>query len=64
MLITKIDLLPYVDFDVERCKEGAWQIHPGLPVITLSGKTGEGVDEWIEWLRHSFDHKSGTPHQH
>ena len=64
MLITKIDLLPYVQFDVERCKEGAWQIHPGLPIITLSSTTGEGVDEWIKWLIHALDHKKGHHHEH
>ena len=64
MLITKIDLLPYVDFDVERCKEGAWQIHPGLPIIALSSKTGEGVDEWLKWLLHALDHKKGHHHVH
>jgi len=64
MLITKIDLLPYVQFDIERCKEGAWQIHPGLPVIALSGVTGEGVDEWIKWLLHALDHKKGHEHKH
>ena len=64
MLITKIDLLPYVQFDVERCKEGAWQIHPGLPVITLSSTTGEGVDEWIKWLLHALAHKKGHHHKH
>ena len=64
MLITKIDLLPYVEFDVERCKEGAWQIHPGLPIIALSSTTGEGVDEWIKWLLHALDHKKGHTHTH
>ncbi len=64
MLITKIDLLPYVEFDVERCKEGAWQIHPGLPIIALSSTTGEGVDEWIKWLLHALDHKKGHNHVH
>ena len=64
MLITKIDLLPYVQFDVDRCKEGAWQIHPGLPIIALSSTTGEGVDEWIKWLIHALDHKKGHQHSH
>ncbi|RLD12281.1 MAG: hydrogenase accessory protein HypB [Chlamydiae bacterium] len=64
MLITKIDLLPYVQFDVERCKEGAWQIHPGLPIIALSSITGEGVDKWIKWLLHELNHKKGYHHHH
>ena len=64
MLITKTDLLPHVAFDVERCKEGAWQIHPGLPIMALSSVTGEGVDEWLHWLRHQLAHKTEAPHQH
>ncbi|MCX7847091.1 MAG: hydrogenase nickel incorporation protein HypB [bacterium] len=64
MLITKVDLLPYVNFDVARCKEGARQVHPGLPVIELSARTGEGVDAWVEWLRHQLAHVRDVPHTH
>lgn len=64
MLITKCDLLPHVTFDVERCKEGARQVHPGLPVIELSARTGAGVDAWLAWLRHELDHVRNRPHQH
>ena len=64
MLITKTDLLPHVSFDVERCKEGAWQVHPGLRVIEVSSVNGEGIDEWTHWLLHEFDHKRGHKHKH
>lgn len=64
MLMTKIDLLPHVTFDVERCKEGARQTNPGLPVIELSSRTGAGVDEWLAWLRHALDHVRNVPHHH
>ena len=49
-VITKIDLLPYFDFDVERCIREFREINPTAEVITLSTKTGEGLDKWIDWL--------------
>jgi hydrogenase nickel incorporation protein HypB len=64
MLVTKLDLLPHVQFDVERCKEGTWQVHPGLEVIALSAMTGEGIDQWIDWLAHQYAHKAGVTHAH
>ncbi|PIV81069.1 hydrogenase accessory protein HypB [bacterium CG17_big_fil_post_rev_8_21_14_2_50_64_8] len=50
-LINKIDLLPYVDFDVARCREAALTVNPGLEILELSATTGEGLDTWIGWLR-------------
>ncbi len=51
MLISKIDLLPHLDFDLERCIDCALQINPGIQILTLSAKTGEGMDDWLHWLR-------------
>ncbi|NPB05117.1 MAG: hydrogenase nickel incorporation protein HypB, partial [Aquificae bacterium] len=50
LLITKADLLPYFDFDVDRCVEEFRQINPEAEVIVLSTKTGEGMERWLEWL--------------
>ena len=50
MLINKIDLLPYVDFDVARCIESARRINPGLEVLQVSARSGEGLAQWIDWL--------------
>jgi len=50
MIITKIDLLPYVQFDVEKCIEYARQVNPQIRVFQLSAVTGEGLDDWYEWL--------------
>ena len=50
MIVNKIDLLPYVDFDVERCIECARQVNPDIEVIQASVKTGEGLDQWYAWL--------------
>jgi hydrogenase nickel incorporation protein HypB len=51
LLINKLDLLPYVDFDVAACVLAARQVNPGLAVIALSATTGEGLASWYEWLR-------------
>ncbi|TJZ74218.1 hydrogenase nickel incorporation protein HypB [Chitiniphilus eburneus] len=51
MILSKTDLLPYLDFDVEAAIRMARQVRPGLPVICLSVKTGAGMDEWLGWLK-------------
>ncbi len=51
LLLSKIDLLPHLDFDVGKCIEYAQRINPGIKVIQLSGKTGEGMDSWYRWVR-------------
>lgn len=53
MLINKIDLLPYVDFDVKKTIEYALRINPSIRVIELSAKTGEGMQDWKDWLQQS-----------
>ena len=50
-IINKIDLLPYVDFSVEKAKEYALQVNHHLQFFELSAKTGEGIDKWYEWLK-------------
>ncbi len=50
MVINKIDLLPYVSFDVARCIENAKRINPYIQVIQVSATTGEGMDAWLNWL--------------
>lgn len=50
LLINKVDLLPYVDCSVERIKEVSLGIHPKLEIFEISCKTGEGIDQWSEWL--------------
>lgn len=49
-IINKIDLLPYVDFDVEKTKAYAKSVNPTLEFIELSVKSGEGMQDWYEWL--------------
>ena len=55
MILNKIDLLPYVEFDVARAIANAKQINPDIVVLRLSGRTGEGFEGWYEWLRKEID---------
>jgi len=50
LVINKIDLLPYVDFDMGYFRRGVEALNPGLVTFALSCRTGEGVDQWIAWL--------------
>jgi len=50
MLVNKVDLLPYVEFDVDAAVACARRIRPGLEVICVSGTTGEGFAAWLAWL--------------
>lgn len=50
VLINKIDVLPYFDFDIEKCKEYIHRRNPNAKVIPICAKTGEGIEEWANWL--------------
>ena len=50
MILTKIDLLPHVQFDVQRCIEYAQQVNPQIQVFQVSAMTGSGLESWYEWL--------------
>ncbi|MDR3762617.1 MAG: hydrogenase nickel incorporation protein HypB [Acidobacteriota bacterium] len=49
MLLSKVDLLPYLSFDAELAKKNARSVHPGMEIIETSSK-GNGLDTWIAWL--------------
>ena len=51
LLINKIDVLPYFDFDLEACKKHVLRLNPNIKIIPISARTGEGIDEWAAWLR-------------
>jgi hydrogenase nickel incorporation protein HypB len=55
VLLTKIDLLPYVDFDVAAFTAGARRARPGVALVPLSATTGTGLDPWYAWLRELGD---------
>jgi hydrogenase nickel incorporation protein HypB len=51
LLLNKVDLLPYVEFDLDRCASYATQVNPGLEVMPVSATRGDGLDDWYAWLR-------------
>ena len=51
MIINKIDVMPYFDFDMEKVTEYARMRNPNIRIFPISAKTGEGVDAWCDWLR-------------
>lgn len=53
VLVNKIDVASYFDFDIDRCRENVARRNPQARVIPICAKTGEGMDEWYEWLRNS-----------
>lgn len=50
MILNKIDLLPYLNFDVEKCLAYAREVNPDIEIIQLSATHGEGMDTWLSWL--------------
>ena len=51
LLINKIDVMSVFDFDLEKCKEYVWRLNPNMKIIPICAKTGEGIQEWADWLR-------------
>jgi len=50
MLLNKTDLLPHLTFEVEKCKEYARRVSHGITIFEVSASTGEGMDQWYQWL--------------
>jgi hydrogenase nickel incorporation protein HypB len=50
MVLAKTDLLPHLQFDVQRCEDYARRVNPGIRILRLSATTGEGMDAWLQWL--------------
>lgn len=50
MIVNKIDLLPYVNFDVDKCEEYARRVNPKIRSIRVSATKGDGMDKWLKWL--------------
>ena len=55
VLINKIDVMPYFDFDMERCRENIAKRNPDAKVIPICAKTGEGIDKWVSWMKEQTD---------
>jgi len=56
VLINKIDLLPHLDFDIEMFLYNLDAVHPGVPRLSVSAKTGEGIEAWRGWLTGTVSH--------
>ena len=50
IVINKMDLLPHLDFDMDLFRANLAQINPDAITFEVSAKTGEGIDEWVDWL--------------
>lgn len=55
MIVNKIDVLPYFDFDMEKVKTFARQRNPNIEIFAVSAKTGEGIQEWANWLKRNVE---------
>ncbi len=60
VILNKIDLLPYTDFDLGQFREDLDRINPLAVVFEVSGRTGEGIDNWIEWLLEEVEKKKSV----
>jgi len=60
VLVNKIDLLPFTDFDVDKVKRDIGLINPKAKIFLVSARNGDGLDEWISWLLEQIEVKKGT----
>lgn len=60
VILNKIDLLPYTDFSLETFQDDIKKINPHASVFTISGRTGQGIDEWTQWLLEEVRSKTST----
>jgi hydrogenase nickel incorporation protein HypB len=61
MLLNKVDLLPYLKFDVQKCEEFARRVNPTIKILHVSASSGEGMEEWVAWL---MQQRGGLVAQH
>ncbi|NJK36283.1 MAG: hydrogenase nickel incorporation protein HypB [Oscillatoriales cyanobacterium RM2_1_1] len=54
MILTKIDLLPYLNFDLDQCLEYAYGVNPQMKIFQVSALTGAGLNDWYDWLNHQL----------
>lgn len=55
VLINKMDVLPYFNFDLDRCRQNIQMRNPNAKVIPVSALTGEGIAEWTDWLANEVE---------
>ena len=57
MVLNKLDLMPYLDFDLDQARQGAQRVNPDLEVLSVSARTGENLESWYQWLRSRLQSK-------
>lgn len=60
MVLSKMDLLPYVPFDIAKAKENARAVHPGMEIVEVSCVKGEGLGQWLNWIEQRMSLASRT----
>ena len=50
LVLTKVDLLPYVPFNITAAEENARRVHPGMEIVRVSSMSGDGLREWLNWI--------------
>ncbi|MGI8845239.1 MAG: hydrogenase nickel incorporation protein HypB [Thermoleophilaceae bacterium] len=64
VVINKLDLLPHLDYDIDKLRSNIRSVNPDAEVIEVSARTGEGVDRFRSWLLHEVVHARGHEHAH
>jgi hydrogenase nickel incorporation protein HypB len=64
VVVNKVDLLPHLDYDIDKLRLNIRSVNPDAEVIETSAKTGEGVERFREWLLHEVAHARGHEHEH
>lgn len=59
LILNKVDLLPHVDFDIDRARREAREMNPTIDILEVSCKTGAGIDTWIEWIESFYGKRGG-----
>jgi hydrogenase nickel incorporation protein HypB len=62
MVLNKVDLLPHVDFDIERCIGYAQRVNPAIEVLLVSARNGTGLEAWLDWLLQPLPAAASAPH--
>jgi len=60
LVINKIDLMPYIDFNMEYFRQGVEILNPNLITFQLSCRSGEGIDHWLDWVTAQIETKQGV----
>jgi hydrogenase nickel incorporation protein HypB len=58
LIINKVDLIPYIDFKMDYFRRGVEALNPGLVTFPLSCRTGEGIENWLGWVKDTFEKKN------